>query len=384
MGIADQLDRIERDFVSGEQLVEALARQENVSKTHAASWLIRNIEALNEVPMIEFNKERLDFRVVTRRWTIEVLREIVADRGEPVAWDEAGNGYFGGWLSTDLRTFFSKTDVPYPETSLKVAVSTKVPAVFEDRTDKSPEEAQQASSIAQFLASHSKDFSRLEDWLTSLDKDPRRTSMALRVAIEKIEGFVPLYYLDSPSEGYPQPLTIEDSAAIWSELLLDLADASLPDIFCGVEPKPNRWVFDLFVRDADCLAFMQRAGLPHNPIKGIAPGVVAKGQLDFDAAYTRTSNVAANTTVSPPQNVVSSKSPADRELSNRERDGLLRAIGALLNFISGELPGTRRHPDFLSEADLIRRLDEHFDGFEGLSASNLSRKFPAAKRLLRN
>ncbi len=57
----------------------------------------------------------------------------------------------------------------------------------------------------------------------------------------------------------------------------------------------------------------------------------------------------------------------------------LHIIGALLECIAGKVPPAEKHPSFASEAQLIEFLDEKFDGIEGLSASNLQRKFPAAK-----
>jgi hypothetical protein len=58
----------------------------------------------------------------------------------------------------------------------------------------------------------------------------------------------------------------------------------------------------------------------------------------------------------------------------------LNIIAALLDCINGSLPGIERHPSFASEAKLIEEIDRLFDGYAGLSASNLSRKFPEAKR----
>lgn len=59
-------------------------------------------------------------------------------------------------------------------------------------------------------------------------------------------------------------------------------------------------------------------------------------------------------------------------------------IGALLCCIAGEMPNVQRHPSFDSEAQVIDAIDDHFRGFGGLSKSNLSRKFPEAKRSLRS
>ena len=57
-------------------------------------------------------------------------------------------------------------------------------------------------------------------------------------------------------------------------------------------------------------------------------------------------------------------------------------IAALLAVIAGELPGTVRHPSFSGETQMYKAIEAHFKGYEGLSASNLSRKCPEAKRSL--
>lgn len=58
-------------------------------------------------------------------------------------------------------------------------------------------------------------------------------------------------------------------------------------------------------------------------------------------------------------------------------------IAALLDCIAGNLPGVDKHPSFANESKLIEAIDEHYRGYGGLSKSNLSRKFPEAKRTLR-
>jgi hypothetical protein len=57
-------------------------------------------------------------------------------------------------------------------------------------------------------------------------------------------------------------------------------------------------------------------------------------------------------------------------------------IAALLDCIAGNLPGIEKHPSFPSEAKLIEAIDDYFRGYKGLSKSNLSRKFPEAKKAL--
>ena len=59
-------------------------------------------------------------------------------------------------------------------------------------------------------------------------------------------------------------------------------------------------------------------------------------------------------------------------------------IAALLDYIAGNLPGIETHPSFTSESKLIEAIDDHYRGYGGLSKSNLSRKFPEAKRALQS
>ena len=68
--------------------------------------------------------------------------------------------------------------------------------------------------------------------------------------------------------------------------------------------------------------------------------------------------------------------------SERAESTYQNIIAALLDCIAGNLPGVENHPSFPSEAKLIDAIDEHFRGYGGLSKSNLSRKFPEAKRAL--
>ncbi|MFM0053627.1 hypothetical protein [Caballeronia grimmiae] len=74
---------------------------------------------------------------------------------------------------------------------------------------------------------------------------------------------------------------------------------------------------------------------------------------------------------------------ADAIPGDRAETTYQHIIGALLCVIAGEMPKVKPHPSFDSDAKLIDAIDEHFRGFGGLSKSNLSRKFPEAKRSLR-
>lgn len=73
----------------------------------------------------------------------------------------------------------------------------------------------------------------------------------------------------------------------------------------------------------------------------------------------------------------------DKPLTPRAETTYLNIIAALLDCIAGNLPNVQKHPSFASEAKLIKVIDEQFRGYSGLSQSNLSRKFPEAKRSMR-
>ncbi len=74
----------------------------------------------------------------------------------------------------------------------------------------------------------------------------------------------------------------------------------------------------------------------------------------------------------------------EKPFQPRERTTLLNTIAALLEIIAGEAPGVQKHPSFESEAKLIEAIAKHYQGYDGLSQSNLSRKFPEAKRSLQS
>lgn len=69
--------------------------------------------------------------------------------------------------------------------------------------------------------------------------------------------------------------------------------------------------------------------------------------------------------------------------SPRENSSNLRIIAALLEFISGETPGVKKHPEFVSQAKFIQSLLSPYDGYEGLSQKNLELKFKDAKDSLK-
>jgi hypothetical protein len=59
-------------------------------------------------------------------------------------------------------------------------------------------------------------------------------------------------------------------------------------------------------------------------------------------------------------------------------------IAVLLDYIEGDFSGVEKHPSFNTQTRLINAIDEKYQGYSGLSASNLSRKFPEAKRSLKS
>ena len=74
----------------------------------------------------------------------------------------------------------------------------------------------------------------------------------------------------------------------------------------------------------------------------------------------------------------------DKSIGQKSELSYLRIIAALLEYIEGDVSGIEKHPAFSTEAKLIEFLANRYNGYEGLSQSNLSRKFPVAKRALNN
>lgn len=66
---------------------------------------------------------------------------------------------------------------------------------------------------------------------------------------------------------------------------------------------------------------------------------------------------------------------SEKPLTGRERESLHRIIGALLVTFADTSP-------FKTQEELILHLDEKFDGYEGVSKSNLEKVFPKAKKLV--
>lgn len=90
------------------------------------------------------------------------------------------------------------------------------------------------------------------------------------------------------------------------------------------------------------------------------------------------------------ENSLAESSNADStNLSQRAETSYLNMIAALLDVITEGIPSTETTSsqigpaaEFKSEAKLITAIAHHYRGIDGLSKSNLERKFPAAKRNL--
>lgn len=73
-----------------------------------------------------------------------------------------------------------------------------------------------------------------------------------------------------------------------------------------------------------------------------------------------------------------------RVLTQRRETTLLRVIGALLDVVGGRGGCRNRHPDFASEAELIRHLGEKYDDKRGMGQRNLEMLFAQSKATLKD
>jgi hypothetical protein len=70
-------------------------------------------------------------------------------------------------------------------------------------------------------------------------------------------------------------------------------------------------------------------------------------------------------------------------ITSRERNSLYRIIAALSETLLHENSNDPTKPHLKNEAALIQYLDSNYDGYEGLSVSNLQKIYPVAKKLMR-
>lgn len=78
------------------------------------------------------------------------------------------------------------------------------------------------------------------------------------------------------------------------------------------------------------------------------------------------------------------QSEPSKNLSVKEKTTYQNIIAALLDCVNGDIVGIEKHQSFKNESELIKFIASRYHGYPGLSESNLSRKFPVAKRSLSN
>lgn len=127
------------------------------------------------------------------------------------------------------------------------------------------------------------------------------------------------------------------------------------------------------------LCFVDENGVGSKAIRGIKPSrrhVLGKDLRDWIEESFPNERPAF---LFPP-NETHQKQPT--ELSVRSETCYQHIIAALLEFINGQTPGVGPHPDFKNNTHLISTLSKQYDGYYGMSESNLSRKLPEATRIL--
>jgi hypothetical protein len=324
MGIAEEIARIEREFVPGEVLFLSVIAQEGTNEHQTASWFLRNIGALEALPMYSYNPKKRDFRVIEIPWAIDVFRDFtvgVAGSIGEVNWNEDEDGYEGGWLSSHLVQFFAGTEVPYPDSAIKsisgLAARPKPRAKFAENN---------RQTIDSFLAMRGHDFVPLEKWLEKLGDDIPQVGVALRLAFDELQGFPPLYCLATQIDAtLPVRLDTQDASAAWSELLLSFALDMKPDCFFGMRPVADRWVGSLFVLPADCVEFSRRCGLGKGIFATSSQGEIESGKIDLAAANNREEPKAQTSNVE----TLGANAFSEKPLGTRERNVLLAIIGVL-------------------------------------------------------
>ena len=333
MVISAEIAQVEREFIPGEVLFLALMKQEKLNALHTASWFLRNISQLNAIQMIEFNAELRDFRRIDIPWASDVFLDLTVGPlfdQSAVSWCDGNDGYEGGWLSSDLRIFFSALGVTYPESEIVSILASKV------REPVSPPKTIKVKmrDIDDFLASRGHDFFMLDDWLNTLSEESElsKIGLALRLAFDELGSFIPLYYLDSQSDAtLPERIAASDAAAVWSDLVVSFSiDEMKPDCFFGECATPWRWYGNLYLKRSDCAYFERRSGLGSGLVGG-PDGELEEGALDLTAARARDRALVAGTNEHTQANesVQRTSALAEKELGTRERNTLLSIIAVL-------------------------------------------------------
>ena len=285
--------------------------------------------------MLEFNVELRDFRQCSTPWASDVFLNFRAgplDDDDAVSWET--NGYVGGWLSSDLKVFFSTVGLAYPQLEIDAIAHSGTAEELQVRGAKPAGR----KPVDAFLAHRGYDFLTLEDWLKTLGKESEisRIGLALRFAFVELCGFIPLYHLDMAADAtLPIRLKTLDAAATWSELLVGLAYDDMPDCFSGDGAADSwRWYGNIFLKNSDCAQFEQKSGLGTGFFKG-ADGEIESGKIDLAAARARiqTSELSGRDTAQtkPINNAL--RGLNEKELGTRERETLLNVIGVMLELL---------------------------------------------------
>jgi hypothetical protein len=77
-----------------------------------------------------------------------------------------------------------------------------------------------------------------------------------------------------------------------------------------------------------------------------------------------------------------SSSGLNKAMSSRERDNLLRLIGAMLTLVTSSDHSGKARSKYKTEDDLINDLLSVYTGVDGISNGTITKKFAEAKRLL--
>lgn len=125
MGISEEIDNVEREFVPGRILFAAVGIKECLTEVQTASWFLRNIRLLDALPMYTFNAKVRNFHRVEIPWASDIFGDIVRGKSLAASWDEHKDGYEGGWLHSDLLDFFSKLGIAYPANEIRDAIAVK-------------------------------------------------------------------------------------------------------------------------------------------------------------------------------------------------------------------------------------------------------------------
>jgi len=73
-----------------------------------------------------------------------------------------------------------------------------------------------------------------------------------------------------------------------------------------------------------------------------------------------------------------------RELNSKSETTYQHIIGSLLEYIKGDTPTVKQHPEFVSEAAMIELLAAKYSGYAGMSKRTLQEKFSQAKKKIKN